>query len=804
MLTETEAALVEVLILEQGVSNLQLLPLICQRGDQTLVDAIKQAHFMPGGDVNRAFKRAKELIGSAVAAPIALGSGTVIGPFQLKQSVGEGPSGSLWNALVHGQAALVRLLPPSGEGDPERVQRFVERSNAGLPPPAPNLLQIDDAGEDEGWLFASTVGGNGQSLARALATAAPLPESSAVKCALGIVDALVVAHGLGVVHGGLSPLAVLIDSQGQVKLTDFGVSAAILDAPPATCRPGRRAGLLLYASPDLVAGDVGRGLHGADDLYALGSLIYHMVTPAHANPAKDKPWPLEPPVSSGLRMIIARLLARPSHYGKIEQVHADFARLLQGMPPADAPDDVASIQGRRYPTASSHMQAAPAPSTQRHTGRPLADTASEMDALPLEESLPPAEDAEPERTASGRLESGRVKKGKSSRLKGPTSERLKKGRVSDRLKKGGKASERLKARRSGMGNVEKKPGHGFGVFAAAVLLVVGAGAGVWISQGGGQDPTGPLERALGAALSHPPDYVAAWEALEPSLDHPDTAAEAWRIAGLLHRSATREREAAQGDPARLKALRDRLGRAPLAARIELDLAPDTWERDKFTDLAQRLFERGDAAAAVEAYARADVSPPKHFVWASEQAFLPELLDPADGRPTPAGYLGAREVSRADFRAWAADAKVKVPSDWELKDDALPATGVKHEDALAYARSIGGNGTLPTLAVFRAAVAGGRDRPYPWGELAPTPLLVNAERAHDGLLPSGALVAGGSAQGAYDLLGNAAEHTAAGELSWGGDSSSDYAALLEPQPAGADVGFRVWLPLDAPKALADEK
>jgi len=795
VLTETEAALVEVLILEQGIRNLQLLPLICQRGDQTLVDAIKQAHFMPGGDVNRAFKRAKELIGSAVAAPIALRSGSVIGPFQLKQSVGEGPSGSLWNALVHGQPTLVRLLPPSGEGDPERVQRFVERSNAGLPPPAPNLLQIDDAGEDEGWLFASTVGGNGQSLARALTTSAPLPESSAIKCALGIVDALVVAHGLGVVHGGLSPLSVLIDSQGQVKLTDFGVSAAILDAPPATSRPGRRAGLLLYASPDLVAGDVGRGLQGTDDLYALGSLIYHMVTPAHANPAKDKPWPLEPPVSSGLRLIIARLLA--GQYGKIEQVHADFARLLQGMPPADTPDDVACIQGRRYPTASSHMQAAPPPA--RQTGRPLADTASEMDALPLEESLPPAEDVEPERTASGR-----VKKGKSSRLKGPKSERLKKkGRVSDRLKKG-KASERLKARRSGMGNVEKSPGHGFGVFAAAVLLVVGAGAGVWISQGGGQDPTGPLERALGAALSQPPDYVAAWEALEPSLDQPDTAAEAWRLAGLLHRSAAEEREAAQGDPERLKALRDRLGRAPLAARIELDLAPDTWERDKFTDLAQRLFERGEAAAAVEAYARADVSPPKHFVWASEQAFLPELLDPEDGKPIPAGYLGAREVSRAEFRAWAAEAKAKVPSDWELKDDALPATGVTHEDALAYARSLGGNGTLPTLAVFRAAVAGGRDRRYPWGELAPTPLLVNAERGHDGLLPSGALVAGGSAQGAYDLLGNAAEHTAAGELSWGGDSSSDYATLLEPQPAGADVGFRVWLPLDAPKALAGNK
>ena len=157
MLTESEAAFVEVLLLEEGVSNLQLLPLICQRGDQTLPDAVKQAHFMDAGRVGHAFKRSKELLVAAGHAPHALGPGTVIGPFQLKQCLGEGPSGSIWAALLQGQPTLVRLLPPNGEGDPQRVQRFVERSNAGLPPPAPNLLKIDDAGEDEGWLYASTL-----------------------------------------------------------------------------------------------------------------------------------------------------------------------------------------------------------------------------------------------------------------------------------------------------------------------------------------------------------------------------------------------------------------------------------------------------------------------------------------------------------------------------------------------------------------------------------------------------------------------------------------------------------------------
>ncbi|MEZ6183830.1 MAG: SUMF1/EgtB/PvdO family nonheme iron enzyme [Planctomycetota bacterium] len=790
MLSETEAAFVEVLILEEGISSLQLLPLICQRGDQTLPDAVKQAHFMPAPRVGHAFKRAKDLLSAAGPAPHALSVGTVIGGFQLKQPVGEGPSGTLWQALRQGQPQLLRLLPPNGAGDPARATRFVERSNAGLPPPAPNLLRIDDAGEDEGWLFACTGGVQAQSLARALTTSAPLPEASALKCAFGVAQALQVAHSLGVVHGGLSPLAVLIGPSGEVQLSDFGVSAAILDAPVACQRPGRRAGLLLYASPDLVGGDVGRGLLGTDDLYALGTLLYHMVTPAHAAPAKDKPWPLEPPVSAGLREVLGRLL--DGRYGKIEQVLADLGRVGQGLGPGEPPQDLAPIKGRRYDSAESQFSAAPPPqeppSTARRAARPLADTASDMDALPAHESCPPR-GADLERTSSGRIRP-RARSARASGSRQAPSERLR-----QEPRSGSRRAPRNVGRRQGRapepwpGRVPRRAG----ARGRRRGRVVDRRAAAPAAQA-------PLERALREAQDPQPNYALAFGAISPLLDRCRD-----RGGGGPRRApppgAGRGRRRARRRPRRAARCR-RLGALPAATRLELDLAQGLGAAGQLARprRAPVRHPQGDAAAAAEAYRLAKLSVPAPVAWASEQAFLPELALP-EGGTTPAGYLGAREVSRAEFRAWAQKAKVEPPSDWALSEDALPATGVSHEQALAYAASLAEGAGLPPLAVLQAAVGGGEGRRFPWGALAPSPLLVNAEGAYPGLLPSGSLVAGVSYHGAYDLLGNAPEHTAQGEVSFGGDPQTGYDALLEPRPAGTDLGFRVWLPLEAPRAQA---
>jgi serine/threonine-protein kinase len=156
--------------------------------------------------------------------------------------------------------------------------RFVAAARAARALDPGSVVAVLEAGVHEGTPFAVSAERRGVPLGL-LARGRPLAPQRAGQLVRQVADALARAHELGVVHGNLSPSSVLVERAGagvlseRVRLADFGWGAALLPRPLA-------AGALRLGQPEYVAPEraAGRPSSTATDVYALGALLYELLT----------------------------------------------------------------------------------------------------------------------------------------------------------------------------------------------------------------------------------------------------------------------------------------------------------------------------------------------------------------------------------------------------------------------------------------------------------------------------------------------------------------------------------------------
>lgn len=782
-----------------------------------------------GRDVlNEAYTIAQEAVEAAGAQSFTFSEGAMVGPWELLQPKGRDVSGEAWIAQRDGQRAFVRVVLPGSGRDPERPQRFIERSNPGLEPPHPSILKIDEAAVDFGWLYTATLGFEGGTLAEILARG-PLAEQSALALAQSMTATLQVVHGLGVVHGGLTPLGVLVH-QARTYLADFGLSSGVLDGPAAGSRPGGRLGTLLYASPGLLAGTAARGLESRDDLYALGAIVYHaLIVPQRGGAAPagpDAPWPVEPPISPPLRAVLLRLLSShpDGRYPSAQALMVDLARAAQGQLPGPLPPPGQPVVGRRAPSASPQVLLSAA----LVRGEEPEDAHATATDVEVEVEVEAAEEA-PKKGKSQRVAAAEAEvtpaAGKSDRLrkKGESGSGATSGRQKQLSSGGNRALARRASDRFAAEPAQKGPGWGW---LAGALLLVGGGlvAASLLSK-----PQGPalaraeLLRAAQQASEASPDWDEALARVDQALRAAPGDQELLRDAVGLRQSLLRRAgdevaaviaptgapPSAPGDDAAapqpapaaneatLLALRERVTGTPLEPQVDLALARLRKLEDLIAwgRLGEQLYRAGQAAEAEQAFQKAgrdgDARLAKVAAAMAWQPAGPYLAPPAEGEGVvltrrEGGYLGRTEVTRGEYRDFLSarshqadqhqhcdkregEAKDHAPDGWAAKhgpDDALPATGLDWWDAIAFCRWRGG--LLPPLATLQAAARGPLLRPYPWGALPPGPGFANCGGQLGGLAPSGCYPGGAGVGGALDLLGNAEE--------WGDEDPSQPSAL----------------------------
>ncbi|HEX7665082.1 MAG TPA: protein kinase, partial [Polyangiaceae bacterium] len=136
-----------------------------------------------------------------------------------------------------------------------------------------HVARAHDIGEDGGQYFLTMEFIDGESLAQILLRREPLSCERIVAIARAVCQGLAAAHTVGVIHCDLKPENILVSREGRIVLSDFGV-AAECDLQYPTL-PGQAGGTPVYMSPEQIEGRV---LDFRTDLYALGILLYEMLT----------------------------------------------------------------------------------------------------------------------------------------------------------------------------------------------------------------------------------------------------------------------------------------------------------------------------------------------------------------------------------------------------------------------------------------------------------------------------------------------------------------------------------------------
>ncbi|SDD54630.1 serine/threonine-protein kinase [Aquimonas voraii] len=216
----------------------------------------------------------------AVDAVASARSGDRLGPWRLLQPLGEGGMGEVWLAerAVEGlgqRAALKRIR--SGLG-PELGARFLRERRILARLSHPHIAAFIDAGVEPGgtpWMAMEYVEGEGlqEHCARRR-----LDPRARVDLILQVLDALDHAHRQLVVHRDLKPGNVMVDTEGRVKLLDFGIARLLDDSEldPALTRTRAPAPLTpRYAAPEQLAGEPA-GI--AADLYSTGLLLFELLS----------------------------------------------------------------------------------------------------------------------------------------------------------------------------------------------------------------------------------------------------------------------------------------------------------------------------------------------------------------------------------------------------------------------------------------------------------------------------------------------------------------------------------------------
>jgi serine/threonine protein kinase/tetratricopeptide (TPR) repeat protein len=209
-------------------------------------------------------------------------TGQRVGAYTLERRLGVGGMGTVWlghrsDGRFEGAVALkfinFAVLDPVAEARFRREGTVLARLSH------PHIARLLDAGvSDAGQPYLVLEYVDGQRI-DAYADTQRLRVRERLELFLQVADAVAHAHAAMVVHRDLKPSNVLVDRDGRVKLLDFGV-ATLLAAPPdaAGADPTSRGFTAMFAAPEQV---LGGPVTAATDVYALGVLLYRLLTGRH-------------------------------------------------------------------------------------------------------------------------------------------------------------------------------------------------------------------------------------------------------------------------------------------------------------------------------------------------------------------------------------------------------------------------------------------------------------------------------------------------------------------------------------------
>src|SRR5262245_5145047 len=225
--------------------------------------------------------------------------GTKLAHYEITSHLGSGGMGDVYQATDSklGRSVAIKFRPEAFSHDNDRVARFEREARVLASLNHSNIAAIhglEESGERK-FLVMELV--EGETLAERIKRG-PIPVAESLGIAKQICEALEAAHEKGVIHRDLKPANVKITPEGKVKVLDFGLAKALESTPanaaasnsPTLSMAATNAGLILgtaaYMSPEQAKG---RTVDRRTDVFALGAVLYEMLTGKAAFEGEDVP-----------------------------------------------------------------------------------------------------------------------------------------------------------------------------------------------------------------------------------------------------------------------------------------------------------------------------------------------------------------------------------------------------------------------------------------------------------------------------------------------------------------------------------
>src|ERR671932_1202412 len=150
------------------------------------------------------------------------------GRYRIQRKLGAGGMADVYLAEDQelGRRVAIKILNDRHAHDEQFVERFRREAKSAAGLSHPNVVSVYDRGEAEGTYYIAMEYLEGRSLKELIVSRGPAPIPVAIDYARQILAALRFAHRHGIVHSDIKPHNVLVDAEGRLKVTDFGIARA--------------------------------------------------------------------------------------------------------------------------------------------------------------------------------------------------------------------------------------------------------------------------------------------------------------------------------------------------------------------------------------------------------------------------------------------------------------------------------------------------------------------------------------------------------------------------------------------------
>ncbi|MCK4324929.1 MAG: Stk1 family PASTA domain-containing Ser/Thr kinase [Armatimonadetes bacterium] len=268
---------------------------------------------------------------------------TLADRYRISSRIGDGGLATVYRAtdLRLDRTVAVKILKPQWAGDPEALERFRREARTAAKLTHPNIVQVLDTGVEGDVHFLVMEYLPEHNLKQIIAEYAPLPPRKVLQVAISCCQALAEIHRRGLVHGDVKPQNILFTSQGEPKLSDFGISTAVGQTGEGPT--GMVMGTAHYISPEQAQG---RAIGPQSDLYSLGCVIYETLTgyppfsgetaaqvaAKHVRQQPPSPRALNPTISPSQEYLLNKAMAKDParRYRTAEEMRTDLEKLASG------------------------------------------------------------------------------------------------------------------------------------------------------------------------------------------------------------------------------------------------------------------------------------------------------------------------------------------------------------------------------------------------------------------------------------------------------------------------------------------